>query len=589
MAVKEKKRGSEPQPQNDEEGSESKEGETSAEPQKDAPIETDSSVFFIEPSTGFRFESNEPTYTAIESVWNHKNYYINRQEPITDIANMSWNFKDLSCWEHFLHDDDFGEDGAEEPDDSSNGKYLDMPFSWVKQLHLSNSEFEERYPGGEKCIDYMRTRYERFAPFKNKNGLMRRLTTFETLNYEKPLLRWEWYENRSDLLYLIKINYETSEIEENFIKGRCDSLKYYTYDTEEKNRKIFEFYHMTRADSLMKLEVHNDCIRSTFHSRRNCLYFREFRFEVKSIRSAGQGHRMESKSLVEVIEKYNRNENKKIDEDVAVRHVTDAEISIQFQYASDAITATTRRFIKPPQPPDYGCEYIFDMSYTDGYNSNAALKDPSQVELYSLFLRELREEERCRKDYLHVRKDIDDLIDVRQNELNNPQLKFSIFDPLRNEAARRIRMAKYEMLKEQHELAMRSDPDYVAPYLVIFGKMEPLDEEASEIIFHECLNEFKSKFKDIQIELEEKLDECERESRQFKLFFTKYENQFKDDDFERFTTEGENIEINKAVIKHRLKDIHEEFEKKYENVKMKILNDLRLTFSSYFYSSQTNN
>lgn len=333
VAIKEKKKLVEPQPPKDDE-SDSKKDDNSSESQKDTVLE---SVFFIEPSTGFRFESDEPTYIAIESVWNHKNYYINRQEPITDIANMTWNFKDQNCWEHFLHDDDLSDDAAEEVDDTSNGKYLDMPFSWVKQLHLSNSEFEERYPGGEKSIDYMRTRYERFAPFKNKNGLMTRLTTFETLDYEKPLLRWEWYENRSDLLYLIKINYETSEIEENFIKGRCDSLKYYTYDTEEQNHKIFEFYHITRADSLMKLEVHNDYIREHFHSRRNCLYFREFKVAVRAVRSTGDAQRLDSKSLVEVIEKYNRNKSKKFNEDVAVRHVTDAEIFIQFQYATDAI------------------------------------------------------------------------------------------------------------------------------------------------------------------------------------------------------------------------------------------------------------
>lgn len=582
VAVKEKKKVVKSETQKDDNseslGDDGNAGELMEPPPTEAVLEN---TFFIEPSTGFRFEADEPTYMAIESVWNHKNYYINRQEPITDIGNMSWDFRDLDCWEHFLHDDEFGSDEAEE--DAGENKYLDMPFSWVKELHLSNSDFEERYPGGEKTIDYMRTRYERFAPFKNKNGLMKRLTTFETLDYEKPLLRWEWYENRADLLCLIKINYETSEIEEHFIKGRCDSLKYYTYDTEEQSRRHFEFYHITRADSLMKMEVHDDFIQEHFHSRRNCLSYREFRTETKR---SGSG-RTEYKSLVEIIEKYSRNKTKNFNEDVAVRHVTDTDIFIQFQYATDAITATTRRFIKPPKP-DYGCEYIFDMSYTEGYNSSSVLKDPTQVELYLLFLQELREEERCRKDYLNVRRDIEDLIQVRQNEMSNPQLKFSIFDPLRNEAARRIRMAKYEMLKEHHDLAMRSDPDYVAPYLIIYGKTEPLSNELSEVVFHECLGEFKSKFTEIQMELEQKLDECEQESRQFKAFFTKYENQFKDEDFERFTSEGENIEINKAVIKHRLKDINDEFDQKYENVKLKILNDPRLTFDSAFYALQTN-
>lgn len=39
-------------------------------------IENENSVFFIEPSTGFRFEINNPNYLGIESVWNQHNYYV---------------------------------------------------------------------------------------------------------------------------------------------------------------------------------------------------------------------------------------------------------------------------------------------------------------------------------------------------------------------------------------------------------------------------------------------------------------------------------------------------------------------------------
>ena len=32
--------------------------------------------FFIEPSTGVHFATNDPNYLAIDSVWNENNYYV---------------------------------------------------------------------------------------------------------------------------------------------------------------------------------------------------------------------------------------------------------------------------------------------------------------------------------------------------------------------------------------------------------------------------------------------------------------------------------------------------------------------------------
>lgn len=42
-------------------------------------------------------------------------------------------------------------------------------------------------------------------------------------------------------------------------------------------------------------------------------------------------------------------------------------IFVQFQYAKDAITASTRIFSKPPKA-DYGCETVFNPADTKAYN-----------------------------------------------------------------------------------------------------------------------------------------------------------------------------------------------------------------------------
>lgn len=44
--------------------------------QTEDPNNSGKTVFFIEPSTGFSFESNDPNYLGIESVWSTSNYYV---------------------------------------------------------------------------------------------------------------------------------------------------------------------------------------------------------------------------------------------------------------------------------------------------------------------------------------------------------------------------------------------------------------------------------------------------------------------------------------------------------------------------------
>lgn len=131
------------------------------------PDESPLTVIFIEPSTGFAIEANDPRYLGIESVWNPENYYVsgcamfgitlhsrsyhslqvNLQEPITNIADMKFKLADTGAWEHLLP----GEPAEQRvacplPDDVdkltyaeelASEKHLTMPTSWVNQLNIS--------------------------------------------------------------------------------------------------------------------------------------------------------------------------------------------------------------------------------------------------------------------------------------------------------------------------------------------------------------------------------------------------------------------------------------------------------------------
>lgn len=239
------------------------------------------SAFFIEPASGFRFEVDSPNYLGIESVWNQHNYYVNKQDPITDIKNMHWDFKNTKEWEHFLPGEPFElRDDCLVPEDQEpltteeelqKEKHLDLPASWVGPLSISMAEFEQRYPEGRKVIYFKRSIYERFAPYSNLLGLIKRLTLFETLNYENPTTRWEWYVNRDDSLTMIVYDYAKKEIEEMFAKGRSDSLKALKRSSEPNRECRLTFFHQYRFDSLKELVYHPTYVQEHY-DRREDLY-----------------------------------------------------------------------------------------------------------------------------------------------------------------------------------------------------------------------------------------------------------------------------------------------------------------------------
>jgi hypothetical protein len=241
-------------------------------------------VFFIEPSTGFRHETDDPCYLGIESVWNQYNYFVNRQEPITNIKDMRWDLGNSDDWELFLpgepyelRRDDLPED--QEPltteEETEKEKHLDMPLSWVDPLEVSFANYQERFPGGLKVIHFKRFIYERFAPYKNFIGLVKRLTQYDTLEYDKPVKRWEWYENRGDYMEMVINDYANKQIEEYFTKGRKDYLKVHMKNSLA-DEEHFDFYFTHKFDALKKLVYHSTSIEEYYDLRSDLLYYREY-------------------------------------------------------------------------------------------------------------------------------------------------------------------------------------------------------------------------------------------------------------------------------------------------------------------------
>jgi hypothetical protein len=142
-----------------------------------------------------------------------------------------------------------------------------------------------------------------------------------------------------------------------------------------------------------------------------------------------------------IIEKFHRNEAKLANHDVATRHFnrSDNKIFVQFHFDDDAITATTKNFTKPPRSEE---EVPFNAGTIMGYVSNPWAPQMNDLELYYL-LQELLKDEEKSVDAYHTRDaEIKEILEVRKQQIENPLLKFSIFDPLRNESARKLRLQR---------------------------------------------------------------------------------------------------------------------------------------------------
>lgn len=527
---------------------------------------TEESVFFVEPCTGFRVETSDPAYLAIESVWNEHNYHVNCQEPITNIASMKWNFSDASQWQTLLVDE-MTAVRAEIADasDALNRKYLDMPHSWVNKLHVNNTAYEEKFPGGHKTIRYKRAIYERFQNYYNTDGLMKRLTIYENLNYVGQLRQWQWYENRADLLFLIKIDFVQQQTNQYFDKGRPDKLRRCTYTDDPTLPTVFYFNWRTRIDALKRLEKHPKYIREYFGQRDDKLISREFTVE-------------DEERLICVSEKFERDPKKESRHNISIRtfDLTNGFIRLQYHYGKDEITPTIREFKRPPEP-EYGCEivYNFEDSETNKFNKEEHL---SKVEQYLLLLEQLRAEEHCMKAYKLRSDDISQIAQNRSDEMANPTLSFSIFDSLRNSAARSMRLARQEQLERRKELVLKSQPDYLAPYLVRYSHRKPTNTE-SETIMNACLRDFEAEYVYVLNELQRAYEDQAAEEESLRQFLNKFQHQFEDFEYEVLAKQGERIESNKRVLQQRIETVQREFQEKYETIRISIINDKRLEFN----------
>lgn len=117
-------------------------------------------------------------------------------------------------------------------------------------------------------------------------------------------------------------------------------------------------------------------------------------------------------------------------------------------------------------------------------------------ERYEVLLEQLKHQENALKAYDERKREFEKILTDREIDMTNPVLIPSIYDPLRNSAARTFRLAELERSEQQKINAMTSKPDYISPYLNENVKNQKLGH-----VYDECVRNMQFEHNQLMDEL----------------------------------------------------------------------------------------
>ncbi|XP_021263685.1 dynein regulatory complex subunit 7 [Numida meleagris] len=499
-------------------------------------------TFFINPFTGNSHSTMDEQFLGIESVWNHENYWVNMQDCQNGCKDLVFDLSDSVHWEIMLSEtakplqlllsaekenelfDRNMDDMEEEEEEEEEEIHFTMPPSWVAQIQLSPKEFETRCSQGRKVILYKKAKLEKWAPYLNGNGLVKRLTIYADLSCTEVVEVKEWFKNREDMLDMREVNKQTQLTTEYFSPGHLFGLKVHIYKSmSPQTERVMEFYHETRVDGLQKLAENANEMREYFVGRDDFKYFQhtEFRAKRKKVTLAGTTtDGRNSRPIVQIKECFHRNLQKPADEDVAERVFLIEEEVIQLTYhlKDKYITASKKDFLKPTEGYRKQSEIMTpEMCIT--YQAGSPEQHTKLVHLYKLLQELTEEEKRLKQQAWQSQAEVLKILEIRENEEADIQLSASIYDTERNEKKRQEYEAMMNAKRDEFPGQRDQDLDYLAPFLIQIGSPEKITKRQALRLRDDCLSDFKnrlvSKANIIQAHFEKEVEELQKKNQQF--------------------------------------------------------------------------
>ncbi|XP_048455549.1 dynein regulatory complex subunit 7 isoform X3 [Rhincodon typus] len=257
--------------------------------------------FFIDPFTGNSYETTNERFLGIESIWNHRNYWVNMQDCKFGCKDVVFDLGDPVKWEYMLPDSDNSQvvfpnsydylmDEVDDDDEKELERIFDMPPSWVQPIVIPAKDIETRCPKGEKIIQYKKANLEKYAPYLNIDGMVKRLIEYEDIECTSFVKVTEWYANRKDMLEKIERNMRTRTITEHFKNGRYMAVKKHIYrSSEPETDRTLKYNSRLRVDGLVSRVETPTEMTEKFKDRPDFLIYRQaiFAKRMRKVRLPG--------------------------------------------------------------------------------------------------------------------------------------------------------------------------------------------------------------------------------------------------------------------------------------------------------------
>ncbi|XP_070254043.1 dynein regulatory complex subunit 7 isoform X1 [Myotis yumanensis] len=557
--------------------------------------------FFIDPLTARSYSTQDDHFLGIESLWNHKNYWVNMQDCWNCCKDLVFDLGDPVRWEYLLlgtdkpHlsilDDD--DDNLVDDDDVENlgkedeDKGFDMPHSWVDPIEISPEAFETRCPNGMKVIHYKRAKLEKWAPYLNSNGLMSRLSTYEDLECTKLLEMKEWYQNREDMLELRHIHKDTGLIIDYFKPGHPQALRVHSYRSmQPENDRVMEFYEKARVDGLIKREETPKSMTEHYQGRPDFLAYRHVTYGARVKKVMLSSAESNPRPMMKITERFFRNPAKPADEDVEERGFLISEERIQLRYhcREDHITASRREFLRRTEVDSKGNKIIMTPDMCLSYEVEPMEHTKKLLYQYEAMMQLKEQEKLSRHQAWESELEVLEILKLLEEEEEAHTLKISIYDTKRNEKSREYREAMERVMHEEHLRQVEAQLDYLAPFLAQLPPGEKLTRWQAIRLKDECLMDFKQRLIDkanlIQARFEQETQELQKKQQWYQ------ENQV------TLTTEDEDLYLSYCsqamfrirILEQRLNRHKELAPLKYLALEEKLYKDPRLVEHLKVYS-----
>ncbi|NWI05430.1 DRC7 protein, partial [Tichodroma muraria] len=400
--------------------------------------------FFINPFTGNHHSTTDECFLGIESIWNHRNYWVNMQDCRNGCKDLSFDLSDSISWEiMFSESNEPSQLPAESPKKDTDDMVSD-PSNALEQWGpcmepsicltslLPTAEYENPFSRGKKVILYDKAKLEKWAAYANGDGLVERLTVYADSDCTEELEVREWFKHREDLLYMREVNKQTQLITDHFRPGHPLLLKAHSYTSlEPETGHTVEFYHTARVDGLWKRFENATEMTEYFVGREDFLHMRhvEFGERDKKMDKAGVTADANPRPIVQIKEYFHRNPEKPADEDIEERifMVIDDIIQLTYHLELHDTIASKVVFCRVIGREKREDEIFLSRENTVKYQPWSSEKHKNMLHLYDL-LWELRAEQKDLKQQVRDSEaEMLNILMVREDEEANIKLSVSMY------------------------------------------------------------------------------------------------------------------------------------------------------------------